>query len=63
VKIGVVLPAAQGEGVDGMPGWPHVRAFALGAEERGLDSLWMYDHFYYRTTRASSRGNTRPGRS
>jgi len=56
VKIGVVLPAAQGEGVEGMPGWPDVRAFALGAEERGLDSVWMYDHFYYRTESGELEG-------
>ena len=56
MKVGVVLPAAQGEGVDGMPGWPHVRAFALGAEQRGLDSLWMYDHFYYRTDAGELEG-------
>ncbi|HET8526887.1 MAG TPA: LLM class flavin-dependent oxidoreductase [Actinomycetota bacterium] len=56
MKIGVVLPAAQGEGVDGMPGWPHVRAFALGAEERGLDSVWMYDHFYYRNDAGELEG-------
>jgi probable F420-dependent oxidoreductase len=56
VKIGVVLPASLGEGVEGMPGWPHVRAFARGAEERGLDSVWMYDHFYYRTDEGELEG-------
>src|SRR5262245_17547122 len=39
-----------------MPGWPHVRAFALGAEERGLDSVWMYDHFYYRNDAGELEG-------
>jgi probable F420-dependent oxidoreductase len=56
VRIGVVLPAAEGEGQEGMPGWPEVRAFALGAEERGLDSVWMYDHFYYRTDSGELEG-------
>jgi alkanesulfonate monooxygenase SsuD/methylene tetrahydromethanopterin reductase-like flavin-dependent oxidoreductase (luciferase family) len=56
VKIGVVLPAAQGEGQEWMPGWSEVRAFALGAEERGLDSVWMYDHFYYRTDSGELEG-------
>jgi alkanesulfonate monooxygenase SsuD/methylene tetrahydromethanopterin reductase-like flavin-dependent oxidoreductase (luciferase family) len=56
VKIGVVLPAAQGDGQEGMPGWSEVRAFALGAEERGLDSVWMYDHFYYRTDSGELEG-------
>src|SRR5262245_39847604 len=39
-----------------MPGWPYVRAFALGAEQRGLDSVWMYDHFYYRTDEGELEG-------
>ena len=56
MKIGVVLPAAEGEGQEGMPGWPEVRAFALGAEERGLASVWMYDHFYYRTDSGELEG-------
>ena len=56
MKIGVVLPAAQGDGADGVPGWPHVRAFALGAEQRGLDSVWMYDHFYYRNDAGELEG-------
>ena len=56
MKVGVVLPGSLNEGVDGMPGWPDVRAFALGAEQRGLDSLWMYDHFYYRTDEGELEG-------
>jgi len=56
VKVGVVLPGSLNEGVVGMPGWPDVRAFALGAEQRGLDSLWMYDHFYYRTDEGELEG-------
>lgn len=56
MKVGVVLPAAQGDGADGMPDWPQVRAFALGAEQRGLDSVWMYDHFYYRNDSGELEG-------
>jgi len=46
VKIGVILPASEGDAET--PGWPAVRSFAIGAEERGLDSVWMFDHFYYK---------------
>jgi probable F420-dependent oxidoreductase len=56
VKIGVVLPAAEGDGQDGMPGWATVRSFALAAEARGLDSVWMYDHFFYRPEPGKTEG-------
>lgn len=48
MKIGVVLLAAEVD-LDGVtPAWSDVRAFALAAEERGLDSVWMWDHFFHR---------------
>ena len=47
MKIGVILPMSV---VDtpggGMPSWPEARAFAQGAEAAGLDSVWVFDHFY-----------------
>lgn len=46
MKIGVILPAADGDGGGGTPGWPAIRSFALAAERLGLDSVWMYDHFF-----------------
>jgi alkanesulfonate monooxygenase SsuD/methylene tetrahydromethanopterin reductase-like flavin-dependent oxidoreductase (luciferase family) len=39
-----MLPAGEVGGVT--PGWPVIRSFAMGAEERGLDSVWMFDHFF-----------------
>jgi probable F420-dependent oxidoreductase len=48
MKIGVVLPAAEGDGEGQTPYWQAIRAFALAAEERGLDSVWMFDHFFYK---------------
>ncbi|HKE54493.1 MAG TPA: LLM class flavin-dependent oxidoreductase [Actinomycetota bacterium] len=56
MKIGVVLPASQGDGGGKTPAWPAIRSFALAAEERGLDSVWMYDHFYYRTDEGELEG-------
>ncbi len=46
MKIGVILPAAEGDGDGATPGWPMIRSFALAAEARGLDSAWMFDHFF-----------------
>jgi len=31
-----------------MPDWPLIRSFALAAEARELDSVWMFDHFFNR---------------
>jgi probable F420-dependent oxidoreductase len=49
MKIGVMLPLGAGDGPDGgMPGWNDVRAVAEAAEQGGLDSVWIADHFLYR---------------
>lgn len=55
MKIGVILPAAQVEEGRGTPDWATVRSFALLAETRGLDSVWMFDHFFDRS-RAWTQG-------
>ena len=49
MKIGVVLPAAESDGNGETPGWPAIRSFARSAEDHGLASVWMYDHFSHRT--------------
>ena len=48
VKIGVDLPAAEEAGGTPLPSWADVRAYAIEAEAAGLDSLWMFDHFFNR---------------
>jgi alkanesulfonate monooxygenase SsuD/methylene tetrahydromethanopterin reductase-like flavin-dependent oxidoreductase (luciferase family) len=48
MKIGVVLPAGESDGQGEAPPWPTIRAFALAAEGRGLDSVWMSDHLFYK---------------
>jgi probable F420-dependent oxidoreductase len=48
MKIGVILPAAEVDGDGATPPWETVRAFAQAAEKRGLDSVWMFDHFFHR---------------
>ena len=49
MKIGAILPAADDTGLP-TPPWPAIRSFAVSAEAQGLDSLWMFDHFFYRPT-------------
>ena len=48
MKIGVILPAAEADGPGETPAWAVTRSFALAAEERALDSVWMFDHFFHR---------------
>jgi alkanesulfonate monooxygenase SsuD/methylene tetrahydromethanopterin reductase-like flavin-dependent oxidoreductase (luciferase family) len=45
MKIGVGLPTAEVDGVT--PLWTEVRDFALAVEQMGMDSVWVWDHFYY----------------
>jgi FMNH2-dependent dimethyl sulfone monooxygenase len=48
MKVGVVLLAAEVDWGGTMPTWDDVRTFALAAEDAGLDSIWMFDHFFNR---------------
>jgi len=44
MKIGLMLPLAQGE----TNGWTTLREMARAAEEHGLDSVWGADHLIFR---------------
>jgi alkanesulfonate monooxygenase SsuD/methylene tetrahydromethanopterin reductase-like flavin-dependent oxidoreductase (luciferase family) len=48
MKIGVMLPAGEGEGAAGAPSFGEAVAFARAAEDGGLDSAWLADHLLYR---------------
>jgi probable F420-dependent oxidoreductase len=48
VKIGVIVPAAASDASGARPSWPAIRSFAQSAEAHGLDSVWMYDHFFHK---------------
>jgi probable F420-dependent oxidoreductase len=48
VKIGVIVPAAASDAAAGVPTWPAIRSFARAAEAHGLDSVWMFDHFFHK---------------
>jgi probable F420-dependent oxidoreductase len=45
MRVGVMVPMSRSDGVDGMPTWEDIRAFAQQAEEAGLDAVWVCDHF------------------
>lgn len=49
MKIGVMLPVGGNDGPGGTsPAWSDVRAMAVAADQSGLDSVWIADHFFYR---------------
>jgi probable F420-dependent oxidoreductase len=57
MKVGVTLPVGGNDGPDGgMPVWADVRAMAAAAEESGLDSVWLADHFFYRAPDGTTYG-------
>lgn len=49
MRIGLVLPIAEEDGVDGrIPSYSAIRSMALAAEAGGLDSVWVFDHLLFR---------------
>ena len=56
MKVGVVLLAAEVDWEGSMPFWDDVRTFAVAAEDAGLDSVWMFDHFFNRADDGTVEG-------
>lgn len=48
MRVGIVLPIGQEDGMPAPPSYPEIRAVALEAEASGLDSVWVYDHLLFR---------------
>ena len=48
MKIGVIVPAAASDSDGARPSWPAIVSFARAAEAYGLDSVWMFDHFFHK---------------
>ena len=48
MRIGVVLPIGEEDWDDAAPSYPEIRDIAVGAEELGLDSVWVFDHVLFR---------------
>lgn len=56
MRIGTVVPMAEGDAHERTPEWDEVRRFAQHAEEVGVDSLWVFDHFYSNVPGTEPRG-------
>lgn len=46
MKVGIVLAQSSQDGAGGT--WPEIAGLARQAEDGGIDSLWLSDHFFYR---------------
>jgi probable F420-dependent oxidoreductase len=53
--VGVVSLGSEGNR-GRTPGWDEVASFAQAAEARGLDSVWMFDHFLHQPESGPARG-------
>ncbi len=50
MRIGLVMPIAEDDGLDGrIPSYRAIRSMALAAEAGGLDSVWVFDHLLFRS--------------
>ena len=56
MKVGIMLPLSEDDVTGGIPGWGELREMAIGAEEGGLDSVWMADHLIFRERTGQSYG-------
>lgn len=48
MRVGIVLPIGQEDGMPAPPSYTEIREVALEAEAAGLDSVWVYDHLLFR---------------
>jgi len=46
MRVGIALPQGEDEGAGGT--WTEILQLARQAEDGGVDSLWLSDHFFYR---------------
>ena len=53
-----MVPMSRSDGLDRMPSWAEVRAFAEHAEAIGVDSVWVCDHLLSGPPGQSSEGWT-----
>jgi alkanesulfonate monooxygenase SsuD/methylene tetrahydromethanopterin reductase-like flavin-dependent oxidoreductase (luciferase family) len=49
MKVGVVLPISQEDGMPSAPSYPEIRAVAHAVEASDLDSVWVFDHLLFRS--------------
>lgn len=48
MRVGIVLPISQEDGMPATPTYREVRAVAVAAEAEAFDSVWVYDHLLFR---------------
>lgn len=53
MKLGIILPEAEGDFAGGTAGWRDFKEMAQLAEQIGLDSVWFVDHLLYRNPEAA----------
>jgi alkanesulfonate monooxygenase SsuD/methylene tetrahydromethanopterin reductase-like flavin-dependent oxidoreductase (luciferase family) len=56
MRIGTVVPMAEGDAHDRTPTWVEVLRFAKHAEAVGVDSIWVFDHMYSNVPGTEPRG-------
>ena len=56
MRIGTVVPMAEGDAHEGTPEWSEILGFAQRAEAVGVDSLWVFDHMYSNVPGTEPRG-------
>ena len=56
MKVGIVLPIAEGELSGRTATYAELRAVAQAAEAGGIDSVWVYDHLLFRSPPAPTTG-------
>jgi probable F420-dependent oxidoreductase len=56
LKVGLLLPEAEGRMNGDTAGWADLLSMARLAEELGFDSLWIPDHLLYRSEGQETRG-------
>lgn len=56
MKIGVVIMLVELKDLGRALSFPEIRQTASHCEELGFDSVWVYDHFLYRTKKGATTG-------
>jgi alkanesulfonate monooxygenase SsuD/methylene tetrahydromethanopterin reductase-like flavin-dependent oxidoreductase (luciferase family) len=51
-----MLPIGDTDGPSGAPSWHDIEVVARAAEDGGLDSVWVADHFFYRDAAGTEYG-------
>jgi alkanesulfonate monooxygenase SsuD/methylene tetrahydromethanopterin reductase-like flavin-dependent oxidoreductase (luciferase family) len=56
VRVGTILPIAEGDGPGRTPTWKEIVHFARRAEAIGVDSIWVFDHMFSNAPGSPPRG-------